>query len=102
MRELGDVYVKSEFKQHKSVTNPEQLEQFFDAWTSYLDHINFSGKANQSLSPKNAVLNEEAPVTLTSSASKFSYGKALAKDIELTDDQFEKLKALKEESTKLK
>ena len=35
MKQLGDTYVKNEFQQHKAA-KPEQLNQFFKAWDSYL------------------------------------------------------------------
>eukprot|EP00956_Cyclotella_meneghiniana_P005130 scaffold6407_cov78-Cyclotella_meneghiniana.AAC.5 len=48
MRQLGDAYVKSEFRLHKSTTKPELLEQFFTEWDKYLLHIEQTGRKQQS------------------------------------------------------
>lgn len=98
MRKLGDAYVKSEFRLHKSVTKPEQLEEFFTAWRSYLEQIEFSARANESisagvLSPKE---NEQEK-----GSTRFFYGKPLPEGTDLNEDQLEKLQALKEEADKL-
>jgi len=97
MRQLGDTYVKSEFRMHKSVTNQEQLTAFFNAWRSYLDQIGFSARANESISA--GVLKKEN--VQEKGSTKFLYGKPLPEDIELNEDQLEKLKALKDEANKL-
>ncbi|KAL7482649.1 hypothetical protein ACHAW6_008315, partial [Cyclotella cf. meneghiniana] len=39
MRQLGDAYVKSEFRLHKSVMKAEQLQNFWEEWEKYLGHI---------------------------------------------------------------
>jgi hypothetical protein len=36
MRQMGDEYVKSEFRLHKKATNQAQLTDFFQAWEHYL------------------------------------------------------------------
>lgn len=36
MKELGDSYVRNEFKLHKEVTNSEHLDKFFYEWKQYL------------------------------------------------------------------
>lgn len=38
-RMLGDLYVKSEFKQHKSVDNPAQIIGFLSQWQKYLEAV---------------------------------------------------------------
>jgi len=36
---LGDSYVKSEFKLHKSVDNPAQIIGFLSQWQKYLEAV---------------------------------------------------------------
>ncbi|CAB1105027.1 unnamed protein product [Ectocarpus sp. CCAP 1310/34] len=49
-RELGDRYVRSEFKAHKEATG-DQVVQFMHAWRSYLEQIrNQRGQVGRSLS----------------------------------------------------
>ncbi|CAM9989018.1 unnamed protein product [Laminaria digitata] len=59
-RELGDRYVRSEFKAHKSATG-DQVAQFAHAWQTYLDQLREqSGQVGQSLSEDDvAHLNDE-------------------------------------------
>ena len=42
MRSLGDAYVRSEFRQHKSASNPNHISQFMAEWRYYLKHIETS------------------------------------------------------------
>lgn len=39
MRSLGDVYVKSEFRLHKQVTNPAHIIGFLSQWKIYLEQM---------------------------------------------------------------
>ncbi|OBZ88649.1 Succinate dehydrogenase assembly factor 3, mitochondrial [Choanephora cucurbitarum] len=39
MRSMGDDYVKSEFKRHKTIDNPAHIVGFVSQWQSYLDLI---------------------------------------------------------------
>eukprot|EP00957_Ditylum_brightwellii_P142879 10886935-Ditylum_brightwellii.AAC.1 len=49
MRNLGDAYVKSEFRLHRTVNSDGQLTQFMDAWKLYLDQIQVTARAKESL-----------------------------------------------------
>ena len=40
MRDIGDKYVRNEFKLHKNVNKLENLNQFFTAWDGYLSGLN--------------------------------------------------------------
>lgn len=103
MRQLGDAYVKSEFRQHKSVTNPEQLQEFFTAWENYLEQIKFSARAKDSLSAGS--LSSSSAMGQRGggdeSSSKFFYGRPLPEDAEMNEDQMEKLKSLEKEAKRL-
>eukprot|EP00903_Cladosiphon_okamuranus_P014821 g13726.t1 len=59
-RELGDRYVRSEFKAHKEATG-DQVAQFMHAWRSYLEQLrNESGQVGRPLSEDDvAHLNDE-------------------------------------------
>jgi hypothetical protein len=46
MRNLGDAYVRSEFRLHKSASNPNHISQFMTEWRNYLQHIEASAASN--------------------------------------------------------
>jgi len=48
MKQLGDAYVKSEFRLHKSA-KPEQAAMFFTEWDKYLEHVERTGRENLSI-----------------------------------------------------
>lgn len=48
MRQLGDAYVQSEFRLHKTA-KPEQATLFFVEWENYLQHIERAGREKQSI-----------------------------------------------------
>lgn len=39
MRKLGDLYVKSEFRAHRTLTNQMQILEFLHSWTLYKNSI---------------------------------------------------------------
>ena len=54
MRELGDKYIKNEFKLFKNVTNENQLANFYIEWNTYLKLLkNFKSKIKISLKNSN-------------------------------------------------
>lgn len=92
MRELGDAYIKAEFKLHKTVTKPEQLENFFSEWETYLDQILMTARAKESISTGS--LDEKK-----GTESAFSFGKELPQNLDLSAEQAEQLAKLKDEAT---
>ena len=92
MKELGDSYVKAEFRLHRKVTKPEQLDQFFEEWERYLDHILSTARAKQSIATGSL---DDKP-----SGGSFSFGKDLPIDVELSDEQKDQIQKLKETATK--
>ena len=56
MRALGDAYVKSEFRLHKATTNTDQLSQFYTEWQKYLEHLQSTARARETV--KSGVLDE--------------------------------------------
>lgn len=96
MRELGDAYVKSEFRLHKSATKPEQLHQFFVAWEEYLDELLTTARAKEVLatgSLDNSAVRDD-------NETPFSFGRDLPQDTELSDEQKQQLEKLREETKK--
>lgn len=91
MRQLGDTYVKSEFRLHKTTTKPEYLSEFFTSWRSYLEQIKFTSRAKDS-----AYTVGDSDV----GSQTFSYGKPLPSNLKLNEDQEEQLEKLKEEATR--
>lgn len=94
MRQLGDAYVKSEFRLHKTVTKSEQLEQFYVEWDSYLSHVKSTGREQESFSAGLVDADSQG----NSNAGKF--GRGLAGDVSLNEQQEEQLSNLKEEAYK--
>ena len=91
MRALGDAYVKSEFKLHKSVSNTAQLDEFFVAWDQYLDQLLQTARRKESVSAGLLDGSQMAPK---------GFGQSLPPDIELSDEQKGQLEKLKEETGK--
>ena len=100
MRQLGDAYVKAEFRLHSasirkssSSMKPHQVQQFLTEWQQYLDQILLTAKAQDSVSAGAADYVER-------SRSVFSFGKDLPPNVELTEEQKSQLEKLREEATK--
>ena len=47
MRSLGDAYVRSEFRLHKSASDPNHISQFMTEWRNYLNHIEASAESKE-------------------------------------------------------
>jgi hypothetical protein len=86
MRQVGDAYVKAEFRLHKSA-KPEQAQTFLTEWTAYLDQIVMTAKLNQTLSTGS-----------DNSIPLIHYGRDLPPDVELTKEQKLQLTKLKDAS----
>ena len=99
MRQLGDNYVRSEFKLHKKATKPEYLSAFFVEWEKYLHELLVTARTKESLS-MGAIVDQSAA---KHSSDAFSYGKDLPMDLasSLADDQRKQLENLKREAEKL-
>ena len=88
MRSLGDAYVKSEFKLHKTVENTAQLDSFFTAWDEYLNQMH------------QTVRIKESSLSLGEKEMKASFGQHLSPAIQLSEEQEMQLEKLKEEASK--
>lgn len=87
MKELGDAYVKSEFKLHRNA-KPEQAERFFKEWESYLQQILQTART------------QDASRSGMDAPALVNFGKDLPPDLELTEEQLVQLRKLKEETDK--
>ena len=122
MRALGDAYVKSEFRLHKATTNTDQLSQFYTEWQKYLEHLQSTARARETV--KSGVLDEgnatvggpsnTAGVVITSteapaggsdgakSQAAFNFGSDMPKDVQLSEEQLVQLAKLREKAQKAK
>lgn len=94
MRQLGDAYVRSEFKLHKPVTNEAQLGAFFSAWEEYLDQMMKTARRKDSVS-MGALDSKEG-------VEDAGFGQNLPLDVELSAEQKAQLEKLREEATRAK
>ena len=99
MRQLGDSYVKSEFKLFKAVTNEGQLDQFYTGWNEYLDQLLQTGRTKESLAA-GSLASSSSSNTISTEAATF--GRHLPRDVELSDEQKLQLQKLQEETSKAK
>lgn len=89
MQELGNAYVKSEFKLHKAVTNEGQLEAFFSEWNLYLEQISQTIRRKETLA--SGTLDQKG-------ATDSGFGKHLPPEFALSDEQEEQLTKLRDEA----
>jgi hypothetical protein len=92
MRELGDRYVRSEFKAHRTATKEEHITAFYQEWNKYLEQLNVTARARKTLQ-------DDAQ---TAEAGRiFAFGSDLPSNVELSEDQLKQLQKLKEETDRL-
>merc|ERR1711862_410163 len=84
---------KSEFHAHKTVTNREQLDQFFTEWNRYLMEM-------QSRVMVNTHQSSTTNVNDLIEDSGIKFGSDLSPDLELSDEQKLQLDKLREEAKK--
>ena len=96
MKGLGDAYVRSEFRLHKDTPKKEQLDQFFNAWEAYLDQIQMTARAKETVAT-GSLDRTAKDVEMT---SPFQFGRDLPADVELSEDQIVQLQKLRDEATK--
>ena len=97
MRQLGDAYVKSEFKLHKNA-KPDHLTGFYREWEKYLDGILRTAQTRESLSSMGAMVD---PSAAAQTSRAVAFGKDLPKGLELQEEQKQQLDALRKEAEKL-
>eukprot|EP01082_Thalassiosira_pseudonana_P003335 g2830.t1 g2830 contig12:881981-882620(-) len=102
MRQLGDAYVKAEFRLHKSVTKTDQLEQFFTEWDKYLRHVEHTGRQKQS---RDLGLVDSPPSSSDLSnhgqqPQQTKFGRDMTNDVEFNEEQMSQLEQLREEAAR--
>jgi len=117
MRGLGDTYVKNEFRLHKAATDADQLAQFYTEWQKYLDHLQSTARAKETVksgllddgtdSPRGSVVvtSTEAAVGGSKGAqgqTAFTFGTDMPPDVQLNEEQLVQLAKLREEAQKAK
>jgi hypothetical protein len=96
MKELGDTYVKSEFRLHKTA-KPEHVQSFFAAWRSYLEQIESAGRARQATSIGSLDASSQPHSTADAAGRISQFGANLPTDVTLSDDRVHQLERLKAE-----
>lgn len=109
MKQLGDTYVRSEFRLHNKA-KPEQLQQFLHEWEQYLQQITITGRAQELSNVSDSIVDRytshrDDDIIIGEQSSKqrpqlFQFGKDLPTDIQLSEYQIEQLEKLKEEAFK--
>ena len=94
MKALGDTYVQAEFKAHKSA-KPEHVTRFFLEWDKYLEQITVTARAKESLAAGGGMADHRGGV-----GEVFAFGSDLPPDVDLSAEQLEQLKKLREETEK--
>ena len=83
--------MKSEFNLFKKVTEEVQLKQFYTEWNGYLGHLTQTARTKKSISAGSL---DETP------NNNVAFGKHIAADVELSEEQTTQLQKLKEETSK--
>lgn len=122
MKQIGDTYIKTEFRLHndkKKIPKPEQLKQFMYEWNEYLQQISITGRAQELSRVSDSIIDKSVSHHLNNHSihhhdivideqqqSKqheiFLFGKDLPSDIQLSETQIQQLEKLKEEAFKRK
>lgn len=107
MKQLGDAYVKSEFKLHLQKTvKPEQMEAFLSEWKAYLHQIETTARAvEQHAVTEGPPVESQQNSNSSNSNSKarvFRFGADLPSQVALTEEQKVQLEKLKEEASSFK
>ena len=100
MKQLGDTYVRSEFRAHRDA-KPEHLTGFFQEWENYLSQLTVTARARDSLASGGAMQDGAAASGARTGGSEvFAFGADLPTDIELSEEQIQQLEKLREETEK--
>ena len=117
MRGLGDTYVKNEFRLHKAATDADQLAQFYTEWQKYLDHLQSTARAKETVksgllddgadSPRGSVVVTSTEAAVggskgTQGQTAFTFGTDMPSDVQLSEEQLVQLAKLREEAQKAK
>ena len=116
MKELGNTYVKSEFQLHKTITKPEQIQQFLTEWQRYLDQLVLTARAQSiasttidgstsstSTTTSTSIIGQQQQQqsTIITNDSIFQFGRDLPPDVQLSEEQIQQLQKLRDEAYKV-
>ena len=96
MRQLGDAYIKAEFRLHRNA-KPEQADQFFTEWDNYLDQLLMTARAQETIATGS--LDAAAQPKTNTNQSVFSFGKDLPQNVDFSEEQKAQLTKLRDEAT---
>eukprot|EP00568_Trieres_chinensis_P015537 CAMPEP_0183321458 /NCGR_PEP_ID=MMETSP0160_2-20130417/68927_1 /TAXON_ID=2839 ORGANISM="Odontella Sinensis, Strain Grunow 1884" /NCGR_SAMPLE_ID=MMETSP0160_2 /ASSEMBLY_ACC=CAM_ASM_000250 /LENGTH=132 /DNA_ID=CAMNT_0025488401 /DNA_START=54 /DNA_END=452 /DNA_ORIENTATION=+ len=99
MRGLGDAYVKSEFRLHRSVKDSRQLQQFYGGWTEYLEGIRQTGRARSAASA-GTLDGVRSDANGKDMEEGMKFGKHMPDNEALTEEQEQRLGQLRREAAK--
>ena len=104
MKQLGDAYVKSEFRLHKTAS-PEQTASFLQEWKVYLDQLSMTARARESVqvgsledTSSTSSFGSTATESPNSDNNVFGFGSELPSDVQLSDEQKLQLEKLRDEA----
>jgi Complex1_LYR-like len=113
MKDLGNAYVKSEFRLHKTA-NPQQAAMFLKEWDGYWQQLCMTARAREATISTGATAGSMDSHSTGSSGSSnnmnsnhhnhdsvFEFGAELPSNVTVSEEQQEQLQKLKEEVTKL-
>ena len=100
LRQLGDAYVKSEFRLHKSAKKLEQIQFFFQEWEEYLKQIKVTARTREAISVgtlDNRVRGNDGGEDMMP-----RFGADLSSDVaqQMNDEQVGQMNKLREEALK--
>jgi hypothetical protein len=97
MKELGDAYVKAEFRLHKTA-EPARARAFFTEWEHYLQHVIETAKAQEEvLSSPDAASGTQ----VVEAVADLRFGADLPRDVTLTEEQAAQLEKLREAASRV-
>lgn len=96
MQDLGNKYVRNEFKLHKNAQQPQQIALFFTEWDKYLDQITMTARSREALD-MSGIANDKQQQNQN---VVVQWGRDLPHDVQLTDEQKQRLEKLRSETGK--
>ena len=107
MRELGDAYVRSEFRLHRTATGQEHVRQFHEEWGRYQAQIEETGRARTARAAGGlgdggglGAAGTGTGMAAAVEGEPFLFGSDMPPDVELSDEQRVQIEKLREEARK--
>ena len=107
MRELGDAYVRSEVRLHRTATGQEHVRQFHEEWGRYQAQIEETGRARTARAAGGlgdggglGAAGTGTGMAAAVEGEPFLFGSDMPPDVELSDEQRVQIEKLREEARK--